>query len=100
MGDEASTLEAIAAMALVTLACRCGGYFLFSRFTPSATVRRALAHMPGCIFAAYVMPALIAGPVSNWAGALATIAAMALSRNLGVSIGAGVATVWAVSLVG
>jgi branched-subunit amino acid transport protein len=46
------------------------------------------------------MPALIAGPVSNWAGALATIAAMALSRNLGVSIGAGVATVWAVSLVG
>lgn len=86
-------------MAAVTLACRCGGYFLFSRFTPPALVRRALAYLPGCIFAAYVVPALIAGPAGNWAGAGATLAVMALSRNLGFSIAAGVGTAWAVRLV-
>ncbi len=98
MGNEASTLAAIAAMALVTLACRCGGYFVFSRITPSPLIRNALAHMPGCIFAAYVIPALLAGPGRDWVGAAATLLTMAFSRNLGLSIGAGVAAVWAVSL--
>lgn len=94
-----STIEAILAMAGVTLACRCGGYFLFSRVTPPALVRSALAYLPGCIFAAYVVPALIAGPTGNWVGAAATLAVMALSRNLGVSIAAGVGAAWAARLV-
>jgi hypothetical protein len=46
-----------------------------------------------------VIPALVAGPASNWAGAAATMAAMVFSRNLGVSIGAGVAAVWAAGLI-
>jgi len=98
VGNESSTLAAIAAMALVTLACRCGGYFVFSRITPSPLMRNALAHLPGCIFAAYVIPALLAGPGRDWVGAAATLLTMAFSRNLGVSIGAGVAAVWVVSL--
>jgi uncharacterized membrane protein len=99
VGSEISTLAAVGAMALVTLGCRCGGYLLFSRITPSPMMRNALAHMPGCIFAAYVIPALVAGPASNWAGAAATMAAMVFSRNLGLSIGAGVAAVWAAGLI-
>ena len=98
MAESAATLWAIAAMALVTLACRCGGYFLFSRMSPSPRLRAALAHMPGCIFAAYVVPALLTGPAHNWAGALATLAVMAAFRNLGLSIAAGVAATWIVSL--
>jgi uncharacterized membrane protein len=97
MGD-ASTLWAIGAMALVTLACRCGGYFLFSQITPSPRLRLALAHLPGCIFAAYVMPALLHGPARNWLGAAATLVVMALWRNLGLSIAAGVAATWIASL--
>jgi uncharacterized membrane protein len=96
MGDQASILIAIMAMAAVTLACRCGGYFLFARISPSPFLRRALAHLPGCIFAAYVVPALIAGPAGNWLGAAATVASMLATRNLGVSIAAGVAAAWAV----
>ncbi len=98
MSEDLSTLMAIAAMALVTLLCRCGGYFLFSRVTPSPWLRRALAHLPGCIFAAYVLPALLVGPADRWAGALATLAVMAYFRNLGLSIAAGVAAAWVASL--
>ena len=98
MFDDASTLWAIAAMAIVTLLCRCGGYFLFSRMTPSPWLRKALAHLPGCIFAAYVLPALLVGPARNWAGAAATLVVMACFRNLGLSIAAGVAAAWVASL--
>jgi uncharacterized membrane protein len=94
VGDQLSILLAIAAMAAVTIACRCGGYFLFARVEPSPLVRRALAYLPGCIFAAYVVPALIAGPPGNWIGAAATMLTMWRTRNLGVSIAAGVACGW------
>jgi uncharacterized membrane protein len=93
MGDV-SVYEAIAAMALVTLICRCGGYFLFSHITPTPVMKRAMAHLPGCIFAAYVIPALVFGPPQNWVGAAATMAVMAKSRNLGLSIAAGVVTLF------
>ncbi len=99
MNDQLSILLTIAGMAAVTLGCRFGGYLLFVRISPSPFFRRALAHLPGCIFAAYVLPALLSGPVGNWAGALATILAMAKTRNLGLSIGAGVACAWAARLI-
>jgi uncharacterized membrane protein len=94
MHEDASSLWAIAAMAAVTLGCRCGGYFLFSRIKPSPRVRMALGHLPGCIFAAYVIPSLLSGPAQNVAGALATLGVMAVFRNLGLSIAAGVAATW------
>lgn len=96
MTDQTSTLLAIACMALVTLACRCGGYFLFARIRPTAFFRRALGYLPGCIFAAYVVPALMAGPAGNWLGAGATMLTMLKTRNLGVSIAIGVASTWAI----
>jgi uncharacterized membrane protein len=86
MGDQSSTLIAIMAMALVTLACRCGGYFVFARISPSPFMRRALAHLPGCIFVAYVVPALMARPSGDWLGAAATMGSMLITRNLGVSV--------------
>jgi uncharacterized membrane protein len=98
MHEEAATLCAIAAMAAVTLGCRCGGYFLFSRIKPSPRLRMALGHLPGCIFAAYVIPSLLAGPAQNIVGALATLAVMAAFRSLGLSIAAGVAATWVASL--
>jgi uncharacterized membrane protein len=91
---DLSVYETIAAMALITLLCRCGGYILFSRIKPSPAVRRALAHLPGCIFAAYVVPVLVAGPLQNWAGAAATMTVMAKSRNLGLSIISGVVAIF------
>lgn len=98
MREDASTLWAIAAMTVVTLGCRCGGYFLFSRIKPSPRLRSAFGHLPGCIFAAYVIPSLLSGPAQNFIGALATLAVMAAFRNLGLSIAAGVAATWVASL--
>jgi uncharacterized membrane protein len=92
--ERFSVYEAIAAMAAVTLICRCAGYMIFSHITPPLVVRRAMAHLPGCIFAAYVIPALVAGPPQNWAGAATTMVVMAKSRNLGLSIAMGVISIF------
>jgi uncharacterized membrane protein len=97
MTEAASTLAAIAAMAAVTLACRCGGYFIFARVKPTPFLRNALAHLPGCIFIAYVVPALLRDAPPSWAGALITIIVMILTRNLGASIAAGVAATWGIT---
>jgi uncharacterized membrane protein len=94
MAEDPSTLTAIAAMAAVTAGCRCGGYFIFSRFKPNPFIRNVMAHLPGCIFIAYVVPALLRGAPAGWLGAAITILVMILSRNLGASIAAGVAAVW------
>ncbi len=94
MAEDPSNLLAITAMGAVTLACRCGGYFIFSRVRPTAFLRNMLAHLPGCIFIAYVVPALLRGSPAGWLGAAATLAVMACSRNLGASIAAGVAATW------
>ena len=97
MADDPSNLLAIAAMATVTLACRCGGYFVFSRIRPTPFIRNALVHLPGCIFVAYVVPHLLAGSPATWIGAAATLLTMILSRNLGAAIAAGIAATWGVT---
>ena len=94
MTGEASDLLAIAGMTVATLACRIGGYALFARITPPRFVRRMLTHVPGTIFTAFVVPALLRGGAQDWIGAAATIGSMLLFRNLGIAIGLGVATVW------
>lgn len=100
MDDQISILLAILSMALVTLGCRWMGYLVFIQTSPNPFFKRALAHLPGCIFAAYVLPALIAGPTGNWFAAGVTTIAMAKTRNLGISIGAGVATAYLARFVG
>lgn len=94
MAEDPSNLLAIAAMAAVTLACRCGGYFVFSRIRPTPFIRNALVHLPGCIFVAYVVPRLLAGSLADWIAAIATILTMIRTRNLGASIAAGIAAAW------
>jgi uncharacterized membrane protein len=84
-------------MAAVTLACRCGGYLVFSRVRPTPFIRDAMAHLPGCIFVSYVVPRLLTGSPATWVGAIATILTMLLSRNLGASIAAGIGATWAVT---
>ena len=81
-------------MAGATYLCRAGGYWVFSRLPPSRTIQATLAHLPGCLFVAYVAPALLRGQLKDVAGAAATVIAMKLSGNIGVAIGVGMATAW------
>lgn len=90
------TMLAILGMALATYLCRGGGYGLFRQVRPPPLVRAMLAYVPGTLFVSYVAPALAQGGPQIWAGAAATVGAMAATRNLSLAILAGTAAAWAV----
>ncbi|WP_372624006.1 AzlD family protein [Falsiroseomonas sp.] len=87
-------LVAILGMALVTYACRAGGYALLRSFRPPEFVEAMLRHLPGALFMAYVTPPLVAGALPAWIGAATVVGVQVVTRNMGLSIPAGVAAVW------
>jgi uncharacterized membrane protein len=81
---------AIAAMTLVTVSLRLGGYFLMSYVSVTPRVRRMLDALPGSVIAAAVLPvALQGGPVAVTAVLLA-MAAMYVTRSDVIAIVVGV----------
>ncbi len=95
---ETSNLVAILGMAVATLACRIGGYFLFRAFRPTPFLRAMLGYVPGTLFVGYVAPALAAGGIKEWVGAAATLITVRLSGNVAIGIAAGTASAWLVWL--
>jgi uncharacterized membrane protein len=89
-------LLAILGMALVTYACRAGGYAIFRSLRPPPFVEAMLRHLPGALFMAYVAPPMVAGGVAAWIGAAVVVGVQLATRNMGLSIPAGVAAVWGV----
>ncbi len=89
-------LAAFVAMAVATYACRGGGYWLFRQITPSPLLRAILTYVPGTLFVSFVVPAIVQGGVQPMAGAAGTVAVMLATRNLALSIAAGVGACWAV----
>jgi branched-subunit amino acid transport protein len=87
-------LLAILGMALVTYACRAGGYAVLRAVRPPPFVEAMLRHLPGALFMAYVTPPLVAGALPAWLGALVVVGVQLATRNLGIAICAGVAAVW------
>jgi uncharacterized membrane protein len=93
---DPSTLAAIFTMALASFACRAGGYWLFRAIRPTPFLRAVLGYLPGTLFTAYVVPALVAGGTQAGAGTVAAVAAMLLSRSMNAAVIAGTAAAWAV----
>jgi len=93
-------LLAILGMALVTYACRAGGYAALRAVRPPPFVERLLQHLPGALFVAYVTPGLAAQGPAAWLGVAATVAAQLLTGNLGAAVVAGVAALWLVRVAG
>jgi uncharacterized membrane protein len=90
---HADVMLAIAAMTVVTVSLRLGGYFLMSYVTVTPRVRRMLDALPGSVIAAAVLPvALQGGPVAIVAVLLAMLA-MYLARSdiVAVIVGVGAA---------
>ncbi|MDP3417671.1 AzlD family protein [Falsiroseomonas sp.] len=87
-------LLAILGMALVTYACRAGGYAVLRAVRPPPFVQALLRHLPGCLFVAYVTPPLLAGGAPVWAGAVVVVVVQIAVRNIGAAILAGVAVTW------
>ncbi|WP_237216779.1 AzlD family protein [Falsiroseomonas oryziterrae] len=94
MDIRPDVLLAILGMALVTYACRAGGYAILRSVRPPEFVEAMLRHLPGALFVAYVTPPLVAGSVPAWIGAVAVVGVQLATRNLGLAICAGVAAVW------
>ena len=90
-----ATLLAILSMAVVTYGTRGGGYWLFRQIRPTPFIRGLLDYLPGTLFVSYVVPGLLAGGLSQWLAALATVAAMAATRSFAWAIAAGAGTAWA-----
>jgi uncharacterized membrane protein len=95
MTIRGDVLLVILLIALVSFACRAGGYAVLRNVSPPAFVEAMLRHLPGALFAAYVTPSLVAGGASAWIGALAVASMQIATRNLGLAIVAGVVAVWA-----
>lgn len=89
-------LLAIVGMTLATYLTRAGGYLVFRSVKPPPAVRDALGYIPGALFVSYVVPALVAGGVPQWAGAAATAVLMLATRQLSVAILGGTAVAWLV----
>ena len=85
-----NVMLAVAAMTLVTVSLRLGGFFLMSYVTVTPRIRRMLDALPGSVIAAAVLPvALQGGPVAITAVVLAMLA-MYFSRSDIVAIVVGV----------
>ncbi len=93
---DGSVLLAILAMSAATYATRAGGYLVFRAIRPSERLRQFLGYVPGTLFVAYVVPALAAGRLPEWVGALATVAIMLRTGQMSAAILGGTAAAWAV----
>jgi uncharacterized membrane protein len=80
-------------MAAGTYGIRAGGLWLARRITPSPLVESFLGHLPGAMFVALIVPAILRGGPAYLIAALATILVMRASGVLALALAAGVATV-------
>jgi len=87
-------LLAILGMALATYALRAGGYALLRASQPGRFAQAMLQHLPGCIFVAFIAPALVQGGPLQWLAGAATVALMAWTRSYLAAITGGVAALW------
>ena len=97
---DAATLGAILAMAAATYGVRAGGFWLISRVQPNRFVEAWLRQIPGALFVALIVPALVAGGPPFWAGGTVVLAVRVLTGNLLASLVAGSATVAVLRLAG
>ncbi len=93
-------LYAIAAMALVTVLLRVGGYWLIGRVPLTRRLQRGLEALPVAIFAATVTPLALSGGPAGWVAAPAVAAVMFLTGKEVLALAAGLAVATFVRGVG
>ncbi len=88
-------LLVIAGLAIGTFAIRLGGYLLGATIPSGGPWAVALNALPGCLIAALLAVILVqAGPI-EWGAAALSLAVALLSRNLPLTMLAGIGAVWA-----
>jgi uncharacterized membrane protein len=84
----------IAALAAGTFALRLGGVLLGRRIPAEGAWARGLRALPGCLIVSLVTTSLTGGPREWAAGAVAALVAVA-TRNLPLTMAAGIVAIWA-----
>lgn len=84
-------VAAIVIMAVVTYACRAGGYAALRAVRMPPFADAMIRHLPGPLFAAYVALALARQDVTAGVAAVAVVVAQKALGSIGASILAGVA---------
>ena len=95
-----SPWAAIAAMALVTLALRLGGYWLMGHVTLTAPVSRGIEALPGCIFIAVALPLAARSGIAGIVATAVAVAVMALTSREILALAAGMAAAGALRALG
>lgn len=90
---------AVALMGLVVYTTRISGYWLAGRLQINNRIKAWLEYLPGCILISIVAPFVLTGDILQIIGASATIAVMYFSRNLLLSMIAGIGIVAAARLL-
>jgi len=86
------TLLAILGMAAAVYLIRFAGLFLARRMTPTPWVEAFLAHLPGAMFVALIVPTVIGGGTLYIGAGLATLASARFRAPLVVSMAVGIGT--------
>ena len=94
MQNDRLTVLTILGMALVTYATRAGGVWVISRITISPRISTWLRQVPGAVLVAIVAPLTLDGGVPSTLAALVTICVAVRTKNLLLSIVAGVVVVY------
>jgi uncharacterized membrane protein len=94
MTVQPSALAAILLMAVVTYACRAGGYWLLGRVTISPRIAIGFSYLPGAVLISLVAPAMAEEGIPGVCAVAATAIAMWRTNSLLVAMVAGVGTVW------
>ncbi|HLZ67888.1 MAG TPA: AzlD domain-containing protein [Aliidongia sp.] len=89
---HAPTLIAILGMAAGVYLIRFTGLFLARRVTPTPWVEAFLGHLPGAMFTALIVPAVIQGGTLYIGAAVATLASVRLRAPLIVCLAVGIGT--------
>ena len=90
---KAEALLAIFGMAVVTYACRFGGFWMMNHSKSIKGLERMLKHTPGSIISAVVAPAALLNGFDDGIAAVIVALVMVRSQNLLLSMCAGVVTV-------
>lgn len=95
-----TALLAIALMALVTYACRAGGYWLMGRVDLSPRIEAGLAYLPGAVLISLVAPAMVEEGIPGTCAVIVTAITMRLANNLLLAMVVGISTIWLLRQMG
>ncbi|MBU1003950.1 MAG: AzlD domain-containing protein [Proteobacteria bacterium] len=92
---DATPMLTIAGMAAVTYLTRAAGLFITNRVRITPRTEAFLSAIPGAVLVSIIAPAAFTQGPAEAGAALGTLAVVARTKNLPLSMAVGIALVWA-----